>query len=106
MDNENTVYEGEPVDFDDLEESLEEEEPKKRGIHPIKYFREHPGVFFSLLGSVIGVGGTVLQIYANKKEYDGCVYATDQNGRVMKIPAKEMKTITSTDFDGNPVNES
>ena len=78
--------------YDDEDDFEKEEETEK------------PSVFQSIFGWIKRHGTTILiavipaviKALLARKEYDNYIYTTDADGKIYKLPAREMRTIHGT----------
>ena len=87
---ENNIYD-EFLDDDDVIDEVEEEEESKPGVFRriIGWIRKHGTTI------LIAVIPAVIKALLARREYDNYIYTTDSEGKVYKLPAKEMRTIKS-----------
>lgn len=63
----------------------------------LNFCKEHPDVILTVAGGLMSVAGGALKIYANKTEYEDCIYTISDKDNVYKVPAKKMNTASRYD---------
>lgn len=89
-----------------MEEEIKKQETVEEGKKSLKdrfiqFCKENPDVIWTLVGGALSIIGGCVKLYANKSEYDNYLLTTDRDGTIYKLPAKQMKTVSSTPTSDN-----
>jgi len=65
---------------------------RERWIKTKEFCIAHPEGVLTVLSGVLTLTSGILYVYGNKTEYRGNLF-TEVDGKIYKVPAKEMKTV-------------
>ena len=81
------------IDIDEFDEEPAEDDAQEETKDRFRVIKSVGGWVKNNSGAIfLAVLPAVLKIMVQKREYENYLYTTDQDGKVFRIPAKELKT--------------